>query len=325
MGRDRCIEEFFNHAAERLIGFRVEEALWWICYNVLRSNLCQTQWPLDVVCQSREASAPGCARQTPNPPPGMARGLPFRLRPKNAPLSWKPLWIGMILCLMWEIGTGPAGVRAESSVDHSIYADLLNRYVHDGLVDYGGLKAEEDRLDRYLSVLEHVNTASLSKNERLAFYINAYNAWTIKLILGAYPNVRSIKDLGSLFRSPWKEKIARIDGKVLTLDEIEHGIIRPQFKDPRIHFAVNCASKSCPPLHSEPYRGADLHGQLDEAARRFINDPRSTVLRDQTLHVSKIFDWYSKDFGGDSVGFILKYADKALKEKIETVPLIPAV
>ncbi len=232
-------------------------------------------------------------------------------------MAWKNPRIGMILLLLWAIETGPAPARAESAVDHSIYADLLNRYVDDGVVDYAGFKAEEDRLDRYLSILERVNSGNLSKDERLAFYINAYNAWTIKLILGAYPGVRSIKELGSLFRSPWKKKVARIGGKVLTLDEIEHGIIRPQFKDPRIHFAVNCASKSCPPLRSEPYRGAVLDRQLNEAARRFINDPRANFLEDRTLHVSKIFDWYGEDFGGDVVGFFLRFADQELKERIE--------
>lgn len=202
-------------------------------------------------------------------------------------------------------------------MDHNIYADLLNRYVDDGVVDYAGFKAEDDRLDRYLSILERVDAGNLSKDERLAFYINAYNAWTIKLILGAYPGVRSIKELGSLFRSPWKKKVARIDGKVLTLDAIEHGIMRPQLMDPRIHFAVNCASKSCPPLRSEPYRGAVLDRQFNEAARRFINDPRSNFLKDRTLHVSNIFDWYGEDFGGDVVGFFLIFADQEWKERIE--------
>jgi len=203
------------------------------------------------------------------------------------------------------------------AVDNSIYAELLGKYVKDGVVDYEGLKNDEAKLDRYLKVLEETDTKALSRNEQFAFYINAYNSWTIKLILSGYPGVKSIKDLGNIFKSPWKKKICRIDGKIITLDDIEHNILRPRFKDPRVHFAINCAAKSCPPLRSEPYRGGDLKQQLDEMTRTFINDPESNRLEDHTLYVSSIFKWFAEDFNKDIIGFFLKYAKGDLKGQLE--------
>ena len=205
-----------------------------------------------------------------------------------------------------------------ATVDHTLYAELLNNYVKSGFVDYQGFKNEEAKLDRYLKVLEEIDTKKLPRNEEFAFYINAYNAWTIKLILTGYPGVKSIKDLGSFFSSPWKKKICRIDGEVISLDQIEHGILRPRFKDPRVHFAINCAARSCPPLRSDPYEGAVLDRQLNEMASAFINDPSRNRLEGNTLYVSKIFDWFEEDFNGDIVGFILKYAKGGLKKRLES-------
>jgi len=197
---------------------------------------------------------------------------------------------------------------AAPTVDHHLYAELLKAYVNDGVVDYRGFKNHEAKLDRYLHMLAKTDTRALSRNEQFAFYINAYNAWTIKLILSDYPGIKSIKDLGSIFKSPWKKKIAHIDGKVLTLDNIEHDILRSRFKDPRIHFAVNCASKSCPPLLSKPYEGDILDEQLTQVTEKFINNPEYNRLKGNTLYVSRIFDWYADDFNDDIVGFFLKYA-----------------
>ena len=115
-------------------------------------------------------------------------------------------------------------------VDHSIYSILLEKYVKQGQVDYRGFKAEEEKLDQYLKLLEKIDSDNLSRNEQFAFYVNAYNAWTIKLILSGYPGIKSIKDLGSIFKSPWKKKICRIDGDVITLDDIEHKILGPDSK-----------------------------------------------------------------------------------------------
>jgi hypothetical protein len=210
------------------------------------------------------------------------------------------------------LGSTPQ-LAAEVKIDNKIYAELLARYVKSGRVDYKGFKADETRLDEYLNILAQVRPDELSHDERFAFYINAYNAWTIKLILSGYPGIKSIKELGNLFSSPWKKKIAAIDGKMLSLDEIEHDILRPTFKDPRVHFAINCAAKSCPPLISEPYSGIELNRQLDENARNFINSLPNNYLEGDTLWTSMIFKWFSEDFNQDIIGFFLKYANEQLK------------
>ncbi len=202
-------------------------------------------------------------------------------------------------------------------VDNSIYDELLLKYVKNGVVDYQGFKDEESKLDQYLKVLEDVKPDTLAPKEQFAFYINAYNAWTIKLILSAYPGVESIKDLGNIFKSPWEKKICRINGQVITLDDIEHKILRPRFRDPRVHFAVNCASKGCPPLRSEPYSGKSLDLQLDEMTSSFINNTKYNRLEGNTLYVSSIFKWYSEDFNHDIIGFFLKYAKGDFKRRLE--------
>ncbi|MDH4206643.1 MAG: DUF547 domain-containing protein [Desulfobacteraceae bacterium] len=224
----------------------------------------------------------------------------------------------IFLCVIFH---GPMGFisnsRSDTAVDHSIYANLLKKYVHQGNVDYRGFKMEESKLDQYLKILENVDSKSLSGNEQFAFYINAYNAWTIKLILSGYPGIKSIKDLGNILKTPWKKKICRIDGDVITLDDIEHHILRPRFKDPRVHFAINCAALSCPFLASEPFLGSTLDRQLDDATRAFINNPKRNYLEGNTLYVSRIFTWFSKDFNDDVIGFFLKYADGNLKKELE--------
>jgi len=206
---------------------------------------------------------------------------------------------------------------SQTTVDHGIYASLLKKYVIQGKVDYSGFKAEKEKLDQYLDVLEKTDTRNLPQNEQFAFYINAYNAWTIQLILSGYPGVKSIKDLGSILKSPWKKKICRIDGQVMTLDDIEHNILRPRFDDPRVHFAINCAALSCPPLTPEPYFGSTLNRQLDTSARAFVNNPARNYLEGNTLYVSKIFKWFSEDFNDDIIGFFLRYADDDFKKKLE--------
>ncbi len=216
---------------------------------------------------------------------------------------------------------GPVGAikkgAAASGVDHSLYAELLNKYIKNGVVIYQGFKNEESKLNAYLKVLEGVNGKTLDRNEQFAFYVNAYNAWTIKLILSGYPGLKSIKDLATWPDSPWKKKICRIDGDMITLDHIEHQILRPGFKDPRVHFAINCASKSCPPLMSKPFTGKDLNRQLDDVTQKFINDTNRNKLEGKKLFVSKIFKWFGDDFNNEIIDFFIKYAEKDLKENLE--------
>ena len=207
-------------------------------------------------------------------------------------------------------------VVSAESVDNRIYAELLKNHVRAGFVDYQGFQAQEQLLDQYLSVLERVDPMRLSRESRFSFYVNAYNAWTIKLILSKYPQIKSIKELGSFFKSPWKQKLCRINGEILTLDDIEHNILRPQFRDPRIHFAVNCASASCPPLRSEPFVGKRLDQQLNDATTKFINNPERNYIIGSTLYLSKIFKWFPEDFGNDVVAFILKFAQGEFRTDI---------
>jgi hypothetical protein len=207
--------------------------------------------------------------------------------------------------------------QAGAAADNRIFTELLTQYTHNGIVDYAGFKKEEARLDAYLDVLAGVDPNALARDDRFAFYANAYNAWTIKLILTGYPGVKSIKDLGSFFKSPWKKKFVKLGGAVISLDHIEHDILRPQFKDPRVHMAVNCASKSCPPLWGKPFTGSHLDVQLDAAARNFINNPGFNRLEGSTLYVSRIFKWFSEDFDDDIIGFFEKYATGKLRSKIQ--------
>jgi len=224
--------------------------------------------------------------------------------------------LGLILCIRVaaDIRSWAATVKG---IDHTIYAELLGKYVSNGRVDYSGFKSEEANLDRYLENLAAVDTQNLARGDQFAFYINAYNAWTIKLILTGYPGVQSIKDLAGLFQSPWKKKIVRIDRKVVTLDHVEHNILRPRFKDPRIHFAINCAAKSCPPLRSEPYTGERIDQQLDDSTAKFLNSTSSYRIEGNTFYVSRIFKWFAQDFGNDVLQFYMQYASEGLKKKLE--------
>ena len=205
-----------------------------------------------------------------------------------------------------------------SGLNHSLYGELLNKYVKDGTVNYAGFKSEEDKLDRYLDLLQTVDPKTLSRDEQFAFYTNAYNAWTIKLILKKYPKINSIRELGIFNRGPWKKKVVQLKDHPVSLDHIEHEILRPRFQDPRVHFAINCAAKSCPPLRSEPYLEKKLDQQLDDSTRSFINNPNNYRLKGRDLYVSRIFKWFSEDFNEDALGFFLKYAEGQLKKNLET-------
>ena len=201
--------------------------------------------------------------------------------------------------------------------DHSLWGELLAKYNQAGHVNYAGFKSEEASLDAYLGQLSKIDPESLSSSDRFAFYVNAYNAWTIKLILSSYPGLKSIKDLGNLFKSPWKRKFVDLNGKKVSLDYIEHDILRPQFQDPRVHFAVNCASLGCPPLFKEPFIGSRLDQQLNTATTAFINDNRYNRLEGNTLYVSMIFKWFKEDFNNDIIAFFEQFAADELKSSIK--------
>lgn len=212
---------------------------------------------------------------------------------------------------------------------HAAWQVLLARHVkvtangNASAVDYRGLQAERAVLQRYLDELSSVSEAEYrqwTQAQRLAFLINAYNAYTIDLVLSKYPQLESIKDLGSVFQSPWKKKFFTLLGATRSLDDVEHGMIRAPgtFDEPRIHFAVVCASIGCPMLRPEAYAGDRLEAQLEDGMRRFLSD-RSRNRFDAAsgrLQVSKIFDWYGKDFEQGHGGFsslkatFARYADQ---------------
>jgi hypothetical protein len=232
-------------------------------------------------------------------------------------MNWRYSGLIIFVILAVTVGTsGPATTSQASPVNHEIWAELLAKYIKPGGVDYTGFKKEEDRLDAYLKVLENTDPERLPRNEQYAYYINAYNAWTVKLILSGYPGVKSIKDFGSILQSPWQKDWVRVNGEVITLDHLEHNILRPRYKDPRVHFAINCAAASCPPLRPEPYLADTLDQQLDDSTRSFINDANSYKLEGNTLYVSRIFKWFSEDFNEDALGFYLQYAEGDLKQKL---------
>jgi len=208
-----------------------------------------------------------------------------------------------------------------AEVDHSIFDALLKKHVNErGMINYKGFKADQKDLKRYLDLLsKNPPENNWSREEKLAYWINAYNAYTIQLILDYYP-VKSIKDIGSAIKipfvnTPWDIKFITLGEKKYNLNDIEHGTIRKQFDDPRIHFALVCAAKSCPKLRNEAFTAAKLDRQLDDQGRDFLNDPAKNVVTPGKASLSKILDWYSGDFkkNGQSVeGWINKYANNKL-------------
>jgi hypothetical protein len=225
-----------------------------------------------------------------------------------------------LFCLPW-LGCSVGKVQSEARpISHQLWDTLLKEHVSsDGWVDYAGLKADQDRLDAYLDLLQrhHPNEAYWSREEQLAYWINAYNAFTVKLIVDHYP-VGSIKDIKNgvpFVNTVWDIKFIEIQGQTYDLNNIEHGIIRSQFEDPRIHFAVNCASVSCPILRNEAYTANRLDAQLDEAARYFLQDEVRNQVTPENLRLSKIFLWYQGDFKkeGKLIDFLNRYSPVSIQ------------
>jgi hypothetical protein len=203
--------------------------------------------------------------------------------------------------------------------DNRLYAELLAKHVRDGLVDYAGFKIEHPKLKEYLEHLAGINPDELSREDAFAYYINLYNAATIDLVLENYPGIDSIKDIGGFFGNPWRIEFITLKGKKVHLDHVEHEILRPDFKDPRLHFAVNCASLGCPPLHGKPFEGKTLDATLDELTRQNMADPAHTRLEGDNLYISKVFDWFGEDWGRkeDKVAFVRKYSSSEQAAEID--------
>ncbi len=190
---------------------------------------------------------------------------------------------------------------------HDEWNTLLNRHVkpinsgHSSAIDYAATQQDRAILTGYLNQLSQITQAEFDawdKESQLAFLINAYNAWTVELILTKYPDIDSIKELGGLFSSPWDKSFIPLLGKTRSLNDIEHTLIRgsDRYNDPRIHFAVNCASIGCPALREEAYTGAKLELQLTEQTERFLADNSRNYAKGDSLYLSSIFKWYGDDF-----------------------------
>ena len=228
-------------------------------------------------------------------------------------------WIGGLVIALLTL-THPA-----MAFDHTAWDQLLGKHVQPlrggvaTAVDYNGMAADRQQLNTYLERLSSVSAAdfqAFSRDEQLAFLINAYNAFTVELIL-LENQPASIRDIGSFLSGPWDKDFFTLLGEPRTLDEVEHDMIRgnPALMDPRIHFAVNCASIGCPALRPQAYTADQLDAQLEDSANRFLSDKqRNRFNADKNaLEVSKIFDWYEEDFenaAGSLAEYLLPYADK---------------
>jgi hypothetical protein len=198
-------------------------------------------------------------------------------------------------------------------IDHRVWDGLLQRYVRpsaDGvnLIDYAALKQNDaPTLKRYLEAMQAIDITQYPRDEQFAYWVNLYNAATVSVIIANLP-LESIRDIGVLGAGPWRDKAVTVAGRDLTLDNIEHDILRATWKDVRIHYAVNCASFGCPNLAREAYTGARLEPMLEAAARAYVNHPRGFGGEPGRVVASSIYDWYRADWG--SVEAVLDHARK---------------
>lgn len=202
-------------------------------------------------------------------------------------------------------------------VSHEIWNELLQKHVTEqGVVDYKGFQKDSARFNEYIKILSssHPNDTNWNKNERLAYWINAYNAFTVQIVMRNYPTpgIKEIKNGIPFVNTVWDIKFIKIEDQVYDLNNLEHGIVRPRFEEPRIHFALNCASISCPRLRNEAFFPDRLDEQLSDNARYFLSNPIKNKLGSDKSEISKIFQWYGGDFrkGDNTVRkFIDKYSD----------------
>ncbi|WP_242015604.1 DUF547 domain-containing protein [Robertkochia marina] len=194
--------------------------------------------------------------------------------------------------------------------NHDLFTPVLQEVVGEaGMVDYEKLVSNREPLRNYLNeLITHPPKEDWKKEEVLAYWINTYNAFTLKLIADNYP-VKSIRDI----KSPWEQKIIPYKGQNISLNHVEHQILRTM-NEPRIHFAINCASISCPVLADEAYLAENLNEQLDNATRNFLNDTSRNLISKNSLQLSKIFKWFKKDFTakGDLTDFLNTYTEIVL-------------
>ena len=210
------------------------------------------------------------------------------------------------------------------SIDHQAWQEILDTYLVKeasgvNLFKYSSVSdSDHKKLKTYIDGLAAIDPRQYNRNQQMAYWINLYNALTIDVVLDAYP-VKSILKIGGSFFSPgpWNKKYLKISGQKVSLNDIEHGILRPIWKDSRIHYAVNCASYSCPNLSATAYTAGNLDDQLAMAAKDYINNPRGITIDDEDLMLSKIFDWYQVDFGKNESELLQELAQHAEPELAE--------
>jgi hypothetical protein len=226
-----------------------------------------------------------------------------------------------LLLILFSCQSPVVGKAGSTPPSHQLWNELLKSNVKpDGQVDYKGFIREKPKLEKYLKLLSEnaPDRKTWSKNEQLAYWINVYNAFTVKLIVDFYPT-KSIRDLGPRIKIPlikdvWHYKFFKIAGVEMSLDEVEHSILRKEFEEPRIHFAINCASVSCPPLLNEAFVAANLENQLTRVTTTFINDPTRNKISIQSAQLSSIFSWFKGDF--TKKGTLIEFLNRYSKVKI---------
>ncbi|MDC0033163.1 DUF547 domain-containing protein [Alphaproteobacteria bacterium] len=222
-------------------------------------------------------------------------------------------------------------------IDHSTWEFLLKTLVVPGsdrvaLFRYGAAtKAHRQMLSGYVKALTALPISTYNRAEQMAYWINLYNALTVKVVLDHYP-VKSIRDIdispGFFSDGPWGKNLVRVEGEDISLNDIEHRILRPIWRDNRVHYAVNCASIGCPNLQVRAYGGDSLNDMLDTAAKAYINSSRGVAIKDGTITVSKIYDWFIADFGNDEksvLAHLTKFATPALRRQLSGIEKIDDV
>ncbi|MGY4535033.1 hypothetical protein ACVW0Y_004186 [Pseudomonas sp. TE3786] len=225
----------------------------------------------------------------------------------------------------WDIWNASDESRA-AHIDHSAWQELLTRYLktspEDGIArfDYAHVDSVHRRLlDVYIEQLSDLDPRQFTRAEQFAYWVNLYNALVTQLVLKKYP-VDSITSLGAWYQfGPWDKKVTEVAGQKLSLNDIQHRILRPLWKDPRVFYVLNCASLGCPNLPAFTLSTKNTEQQLNDGARAYINDPRGVAFEDKKLVLSRIYDWYADDFGGENGvrEHLLKYAEPALALKLK--------
>ena len=267
----------------------------------------------------------------------MIRSSPRGTLGRSLLIRWRPLGL-LAAMLLASACSAPESKQIQGwdasneanveRVDHSVWQKILDGYVAPdasgvNLVDYEGLSSSAEtsqKLAAYLKYLQNLDPRQFSRAEQMAYWINLYNALTVKVVLDAFP-VDTIRDIHAgvvPYTGPWDDIHANVADQDLTLNHIEHGILRPIWRDERIHYAVNCAAYGCPHLQATAFTAANTEDLLDAGAREFVNSPQGVdVVDSDFIVISSIYDWYAEDFGDTEeaiIAHLIEYAEDDLAE-----------